>query len=698
MTNISPDSATDMLGEPKTRKIHYHTSSSSENEESDVVVVQPSFDDHGVVDGPVSPASLERQSRSPDCDKKDEEGEERNPSSPAPGGSKKGRRPNHARNISSMLGATKISDDIVVPDQDGRRETDYSSRKHRRMFSGGVSNPNLAHRRLDSGGQIAPVPRRRHHRENSEGLDMLSFAANASRDETVTVPAVDANSRPDAWESHPRPPSGHVSATSSYSHGPPHAYGPHNIPPSQHHQMEPPPPQRFRAPYPPHHPTPYVHHYPPPPTNGGNGFHHYNPPLPHGSSYYAYGSSGPVHPYPAHYPQRQSDYYKGSDHRVHHPQDLEHDEFDRNMPTRPSDWEHQHRPSASSENVGGSSNHQGVQTFVTAISVGGQDRTVMPTRNHKNAATNTEAPHANVPPDASHHRSMPSYSNVGTPFSTPSVSGLSDPYAKAGKGHHRATSSSVSFLNGLDGLDDANFLRTLQASNEPATFRHSPPPALPHSPPPAQSLQSHTNEFLSQSPDPEELDQTDMDSDEAGESQGGVLKLAAGGTSKRVRRKCTIAGCNNRVVQGGLCISHGAKRKTCKYPGCNKNVKKAGLCSTHGPARKRCEYPDCPKVAVQGGRCIAHGAKKKLCSVEDCTKQAILSGMCKKHHDQEHARKHGVETCQPVTIATEKPVSHKPTHTRGLSIFQEMSADVVSSILNDAGTSAKPPSVVANLP
>ena len=105
-------------------------------------------------------------------------------------------------------------------------------------------------------------------------------------------------------------------------------------------------------------------------------------------------------------------------------------------------------------------------------------------------------------------------------------------------------------------------------------------------------------------------------------------------TSKRIRRKCNVANCPNRVVQGGLCISHGAKRKQCSHPGCIKNVKKAGLCSTHGPERKRCDVEGCGKVAVQGGRCIAHGARKKLCSVEDCTKQAILGGMCKKHHDR----------------------------------------------------------------
>jgi len=41
--------------------------------------------------------------------------------------------------------------------------------------------------------------------------------------------------------------------------------------------------------------------------------------------------------------------------------------------------------------------------------------------------------------------------------------------------------------------------------------------------------------------------------------------------------------CLNRVVQGGLCIAHGAKRKTCSHPGCTKNVKKASKCSQHGP-------------------------------------------------------------------------------------------------------------------
>ena len=87
-------------------------------------------------------------------------------------------------------------------------------------------------------------------------------------------------------------------------------------------------------------------------------------------------------------------------------------------------------------------------------------------------------------------------------------------------------------------------------------------------------------------------------------------------------------------MQGGRCITHGAKRKQCSVPGCSKNVKKAGLCSAHGPARKKCNAEGCNKVAVRGGRCISHGAKRKTCAVPGCDKQSVLASMCKRHHDQ----------------------------------------------------------------
>lgn len=202
-------------------------------------------------------------------------------------------------------------------------------------------------------------------------------------------------------------------------------------------------------------------------------------------------------------------------------------------------------------------------------------------------------------------------------------------------------------------------------------------------------------------------------------------------TSKRLRRKCTIPHCPNRVVQGGLCISHGAKRKTCQFVGCTKHVKKAGMCSTHGPARKKCEIEGCEKVSVQGGRCIGHGARKKMCIVEGCGKQGIIAGMCKKHHDicgklnlntTKVTNPHGTFSTHrdiPVGIETNirnpvevshnrsqhhnthsgsqpNPSSHVSTtsldnstkivntHRRGLSIFQEMST--VNTILKGVAT------------
>ena len=105
-------------------------------------------------------------------------------------------------------------------------------------------------------------------------------------------------------------------------------------------------------------------------------------------------------------------------------------------------------------------------------------------------------------------------------------------------------------------------------------------------------------------------------------------------SKKRIRRPCSVVGCTNRVVQGGVCIRHGAKRKKCNYPGCIKHVKKAGRCSAHGPPRQQCNMNGCTNVSVQGGRCISHGASKKQCCIKNCSKQSVLSGMCKKHHDE----------------------------------------------------------------
>jgi hypothetical protein len=248
---------------------------------------------------------------------------------------------------------------------------------------------------------------------------------------------------------------------------------------------------------------------------------------------------------------------------------------------------------------------------------------------------------AHQPNPGAHHRKLSSIS-LSALFGPALFNGNEPPASMhpLKVGHHRATSSSISFLDSMGDVDDT-FLRNLQAADaDVATELGVSGPVAIRS----------------------------------------DAKLATGGTSKRVRRKCSVEGCANRVVQGGLCITHGAKRKTCKHPGCDKNVKKAGLCSTHGPARKRCDAEGCDKVAVQGGKCISHGAKKRVCLFDNCSKQAILSGMCKKHHDKATAEK--LDLASGALCKEIKPKS-KRQHTRGLSIFQEISADTVQCILND---------------
>lgn len=292
-----------------------------------------------------------------------------------------------------------------------------------------------------------------------------------------------------------------------------------------------------------------------------------------------------------------------------------------------------------------------------------------------------------------HHRKLSSFSSInglmGSSIYSPGGDGGEHPL-KSGP-HHRNTSSTVSFLQGLDVLEgsDVMFLRNLHNSTPhyggPTPVTQSSSQPIASGPPPLQDMPqplmpaSHGNS----SSHPPVYDSVHMQSHspQSSDDLREGSKLASGGTSKRIRRKCTVGDCPNRVVQGGLCISHGAKRKTCKHPGCTKNVKKAGLCSTHGPARRRCDADGCNKVAVQGGKCIAHGAKKKMCCVDNCNKQAILSGMCKKHHD----KCGGMDpNAQPMCIAIEnKNPSHTTEHARGLSIFQDLSADAVQNLLGD---------------
>ena len=571
----------------------------------------------------------------------------------------------HERNLSeqftSLASVASSSPTPPVPFSSSSAATNQDQdrqvgSKHRRMFSGDLpSSTSAAHRRLNSLGEAAEIARqagstsgggarKSHKRVDSAGLDVLTAAVD--QEELSTGAPKRTTSAYDYRPSYRRSPTSyhppHAHHSNAYPYAPqhPHPHHPGYGPPPHHH---------------PHH-SPYG-----PPQGMVPGPHYMAYPHHQASSGYRGAAPGPS-PYPMQYarPPHPSSEAASSTHKQARTE------------SRNSPLPHKEGSSSSSNSPRTATmdmmtapespviwKGQGTQTFVTTIGVGdGANKTIVPSSHHSPLVERHQP---------GHHRKLSSFSNVAAIFGE---SPLQHPLKKGSKdGHHRHTSSSISFLGDLQvDASDAAFLQNLQATGAPGPAfplqQHQAAPPAPLSPIPTPT------------PGPKVRKST--------------TKLASGGSSKRVRRKCTVGDCPNRVVQGGLCIAHGAQRKKCKHPGCEKNVKKAGLCSTHGPARKRCEFEGCSKVAVQGGRCIAHGAKKKLCSVDLCNKQAILGGMCKKHNDQKKkAAASGrmedmPKICQPVSDAAASSSQHKPSHTRGLSIFQDLSADAVGNILQGA--------------
>ncbi len=100
--------------------------------------------------------------------------------------------------------------------------------------------------------------------------------------------------------------------------------------------------------------------------------------------------------------------------------------------------------------------------------------------------------------------------------------------------------------------------------------------------------------------------------------------------AKKKFKRCSIEGCTNQVINGGVCKRHGAKRE-CRHEGCTSHAVKGGVCIRHGAKMKRCISDGCANQAVKGGVCIKHGAKRKLCSVEGCTNHAKKGGVCRRH-------------------------------------------------------------------
>lgn len=102
----------------------------------------------------------------------------------------------HERKLSArFFDATTLSRDDPLdndPAYESWGEDKFTGRKHRRIFSGDATNPPQAHQRINSIGNSAMIQRHdahrhHHHREGSAGLDILSAAANVSKEEYTAV-------------------------------------------------------------------------------------------------------------------------------------------------------------------------------------------------------------------------------------------------------------------------------------------------------------------------------------------------------------------------------------------------------------------------------------------------------------------------------------------------------------------------------
>jgi len=114
--------------------------------------------------------------------------------------------------------------------------------------------------------------------------------------------------------------------------------------------------------------------------------------------------------------------------------------------------------------------------------------------------------------------------------------------------------------------------------------------------------------------------------------------LARGSAPNKKQKLCSAEGCTNIVIQGGVCIRHGAKRKErkrCSREGCTNQAQIGEVCIRHGAKKRRyeCSAEECTNLVVRGGVCWRHGAKTKSprCSSEGCRNQAQCGGVCIRH-------------------------------------------------------------------
>lgn len=98
-------------------------------------------------------------------------------------------------------------------------------------------------------------------------------------------------------------------------------------------------------------------------------------------------------------------------------------------------------------------------------------------------------------------------------------------------------------------------------------------------------------------------------------------------------KRCITEGCTSRAKHFGRCWRHGGSME-CKITGCVNRAKSRGFCWSHGGGTK-CKAEPCEKIAISNGLCWAHGGGKR-CVVDGCMKQAYerTQNYCNSHHQQ----------------------------------------------------------------
>jgi hypothetical protein len=88
--------------------------------------------------------------------------------------------------------------------------------------------------------------------------------------------------------------------------------------------------------------------------------------------------------------------------------------------------------------------------------------------------------------------------------------------------------------------------------------------------------------------------------------------------AKKLPRACSVGGCLNVAVQGGVCWNHGTKKPICSQEGCTNQAETGSACIMHGAKAEKCRHEG------DGGVCSRHRAKVLIESAVKCKRPAML--------------------------------------------------------------------------